>query len=56
MGTHAKQQAASEIIARCRMVAGSLRGACRPARIGSTWAAAMAAHSSQGLHPMALGC
>ena len=41
--------------ARCRMVAGSLRGAWRPACIGSTYAAAMAAHSSQGLQPMVCG-
>jgi hypothetical protein len=55
IGTHARQQAAKEMNARCRMVAGSLRGAWRPARIGSTYAAAMAAHSSQGLQPMVCG-
>ena len=55
IGTHARQQAARDMNARCRMVAGSLRGAWRPARIGSTYAAAMAAHSSQGLQPMVGG-
>lgn len=55
IGTQARQQAAREMNARCRMVASSLRGAWRPARIGRTYAAAMAAHSSQGLHPIECG-